>query len=537
MRRSARGRAAGMVAAALLLAGLGLGDVVARGAPPAARIAKKPGNDGSKAKKGRSNMTLDLRIKLQRSKVITGESVPVEITLENQGAGPVEVPDAQVGSDFRYTVTAHADAQVVYHLGAAQTHAQRYQEPPPPRTSPGKTLAPGGKESYAENLAEYEQPLIGPGAYDVIVGLAGPDGLVESAPAPLTITPARATHLVAVAGRSEERLGVLFAHAADAKHAILYQIENVAGRPGDGVAFPRKEGLAPGELRGLALAVDLGDCEGRRWFAWEDGGSIGAGAGQERYLSHLVPPVAHGLGAASLAPFGWQATGDAARFVALGKDKGGHAALAIIDVDMASPGHVRTVPVAIPASPAAWAVQYRKDGGDEYLELVAALHSGHATQVIGQTIALGSGHAGAPVAIGERPGVVAGLVLPPVAAGSGTDAVDLLLGPDPKTGYMSFVRLPLGGGRARAAWNFGPPKATHGKHPTDWAMPRALLEPPMFATHAGDAIYLRRLGGEWSVLADGVPHADHLSVEVFPGGGMVAVWSDPQFGIRYQAVK
>jgi hypothetical protein len=67
-------------------------------------------------------------------------------------------------------------------------------------------------------------------------------------------------------------------------------------------------------------------------------------------------------------------------------------------------------------------------------------------------------------------------------------------------------------------------------------MPRMPLDPPMVATHVGDKIYVRRGGGEWTVVVDGVPHVEHLSLEAFEEGNVVAVWFDPSFGIRYHAV-
>ena len=40
----------------------------------------------------------------------------------------------------------------------------------------------------------------------------------------------------------------------------------------------------------------------------------------------------------------------------------------------------------------------------------------------------------------------------------------------------------------------------------------------MVATHVGDKLYVRRVGGDWTVVVDGVPHVEHLAIEAFREG-------------------
>jgi hypothetical protein len=134
----------------------------------------------------------------------------------------------------------------------------------------------------------------------------------------------------------------------------------------------------------------------------------------------------------------------------------------------------------------------------------------------------------------ERRGPLAVMAMAPVGTGDKpTGVVDVLFGPDPKTGYVSFFRVPLADGTPRGPWDFSSPKNTGDKRPTDWVLPRTLLPTPMAATHVGNKIYLRRAGGEWSVVVDDVAHVEHLALEAFGEGDVVAVWFDPSFGIRY----
>jgi hypothetical protein len=234
---------------------------------------------------------------------------------------------------------------------------------------------------------------------------------------------------------------------------------------------------------------------------------------------------------------GWQLSNDGALFVALGAGAGGHAALVVTAFSLSAPGVAQTIPVAGPAAPEAWAAQYRPADNDPQIELVTAARSGPAVKVTRQTIALGSDKASAPTTLIERSGPVATMAMAPLGhAGGAGGVVDILFGPDPKTGYLSFLRLPLAGGAASAGWDFSPPKNSDGKRPTTWAIPRTPLDPPMAATHVSDKIYVRRAGGDWAVVIEGVPHVEHLALESFGEGRVVAVWSDPAFGIRYQPV-
>jgi len=507
----------------------------------AAKTPADPSNQSQaetrRTNKGRSNMkALDLTIKLNRTKFITGESLPIEVTLENRSQSAVAVPDPRVGSEFIYTMWSRTDPTVVHHLSADWAHADRYSEPPPRREFPGLQLAPGGRQAYNEDLARFEVKPIGPGEYTLVVGYKGAGDLTECAGVPVTIVPPHVVRMTTLAGVSESRVAVVFAQSLDVKHATVYQVENAAGRPGDGAAYPRREGLNIAELRGLAIASDVADNNGRRWLAWEEGGKIAAAVGQERYLSHLLAPVAHNLHASSLAPVGWQFANDDALFVALGAGAGGRAALVAASFSLSAPSTVKTIPVAGSAKPDAWVAQYQAGGGGAQLVLVTAEHAGHTVKVVRQTLALATGKADAPSTLVENTGPLAGMAIAPADGANNTDSVDVLFGPDPGTGNMSFLRLPLAGGRARANWDFLAPKNTGGKRPTAWALPRIPLDPPMVATHIGDKIYVRRGGGQWSVVVDGVPHVENLSLEAFEEGNVVAVWSDPSFGIRYHAV-
>jgi hypothetical protein len=474
---------------------------------------------------------LALTIKLKRTEFITGESLPIEVRLENQSQSPLEVPDPTIGSEFRYTITSQANAVEVHHLSAARAYAERNMEPQAALDLPGLQLAPGVQQVYHEDLADYQVTPIGPGQYKLMVGYHGRHGLVESTSVAIAIAPPRPTRMVTLAGATEERVAVVFAQPSGYEQIGVYQIENRRCRPGDGAAYPRKGELS--DLRGIAVAVDLADNEGRRWFAWEEEGMVGAGKGYGRYVSRLMPAIAHGLHDPELSPVGWQPSNNAALFVVLGSGASGQSAVAVTTFSLSATGSVITIPVACPKAPKAWATQYQVSSDDVHIELITAAQAAHATLIMRQTLLLGSNKAIAPTMLLERPGVVLALTMAPV--GQINEAVvDILFGPDPKTGYLSLFRLPLAGGATSAAWHFSPPRGE--KPATAWAIPRTPLNPPMVAMHAGEKIYLRRAGGEWTVVSDGVPHLDHLAIEAFSEGRVVAVWSDPTFGIRYQCV-
>jgi hypothetical protein len=43
-------------------------------------------------------------------------------------------------------------------------------------------------------------------------------------------------------------------------------------------------------------------------------------------------------------------------------------------------------------------------------------------------------------------------------------------------------------------------------------------------------------GGSWTTLVEHVAKAEHLSLEAFHTGHVVAIWADPAFGVRYHEV-
>jgi hypothetical protein len=286
----------------------------------------------------------------------------------------------------------------------------------------------------------------------------------------------------------------------------------------------------------VALAVEQEDSEGVRWFAWRDGDAVGACLAQGKTTFREVGPVPLGLTAAELYPIGWQPSTQNAIFVARGTAAAGGPALAIVALSgQAGKGSARAIAVGGPAAPERWAVQRR---GAAELDLVtagAAAPGRPGVRVERQTITLASGKAGAPATLADHSGPLAALAAAPVAEPAG-GVVDVLYGPSPQSGYMSFARLPLGGGPVRASWDFSPPAAPDPKRPTLWALPPAPLTPPLVVARAGDKIFARRAGGEWKVLATGAAQADQLRLAASPEAGAVAIWSDPTVGLRYLAI-
>jgi hypothetical protein len=490
----------------------------------------------AKPAKGRSKMTLDLDIHLKRNEFITSESLPVEASLTNQGDSAVAVADPGVASTIDYVLAVQGSPEDARHLSSIRAMAERTMEPPWLPQDSRHTLAPGAKDVYDEDLADYQVPTLGPGNYSLKAMYRDVDDLLVSTDVTISISPPRIARMTTLAASSDPRIAVAFLHQAESKRATIYQVENRSGRPGDGVAYPRLENVDGAGVRGIALASELSSNRGRRWWAWMDSGEVGAGFGGGRYISQLVASVKHSLHEPSLLPVGWQLTDSDAIFIVLGTAASGQGALAVAAFNRTAPSGIRTIPVALSGKLSAWAARYRVVGADAQIDLVTATETAGTAKVVRQVIALGTGKASTPSTLLERGGRVSTVVMAPIAA-PGNDTVDVLFAPNPKTGYLSLVRLPLGGGAPRAGWEFSPPKSSGGKHPTAWAIPRTPIDPPVVATHIGDKIFVRRGGDSWTTLVEHAGKVEHLSLEAFQTGYVVAIWSDPSYGVRYREVR
>ena len=114
---------------------------------------------------------LNLTIKLEHTQFAIGDSIPIEVTLENLRNGPVQVPDPKIGSEFQFILTSRKDPREEYWFSWKRAINERYPlETPAPRPDfPGLQLAPGARQVYHEDLAEYIVNPPSSGEYTLVV--------------------------------------------------------------------------------------------------------------------------------------------------------------------------------------------------------------------------------------------------------------------------------------------------------------------------------------------------------------------------------
>ena len=116
-----------------------------------------------------------LTIKLHQARFVLGDSIPIEVTLENSGKFPAEVPDPAIGSEFQFIVTLRKDPSTEYYFSWKRAINERYplETPAPRHDLPGLQLAPGARQVYHEDLAKYIVNPPPPGEYTLVVEYNG----------------------------------------------------------------------------------------------------------------------------------------------------------------------------------------------------------------------------------------------------------------------------------------------------------------------------------------------------------------------------
>jgi hypothetical protein len=124
----------------------------------------------------RSSMSLlSLTIKLKHTQFAIGDSIPIEIKLENFGKSPAQVPDPKIGTDFQFIMTVRNDPNKAFYFSRERAINERYPlETPAPKTYfPTIELSPGVRQVYNENLAEYMVNPPPAGAYTLVAEYKG----------------------------------------------------------------------------------------------------------------------------------------------------------------------------------------------------------------------------------------------------------------------------------------------------------------------------------------------------------------------------
>lgn len=509
------------VVALLLVAGLAVADSCAK------HRARAPRESAAGQQKGALRM--QLTIKPRRTEVIVGESLTVEVRLVNQLAAVADVPSPDSPSVFEYILRTAKDGEPRYSLTRRFALAARSDDTMPTEPIETVKLNPGAALTYEEDIAGYAVTPIPVGQYLLSVAYQAAGGRVESAGVPLSVVAPRVRALATISGPSG-RLGLAMLH--DAGGAVrVYQREGRGEAPADGVWYERADSPA---AAGAAVAAELGDHRGVRWFGWLRGEEVVAGVAQNQTLFLLTNPLPLGLRTPALQSVGWQPTREAAIFAALGADAQGRVTLALATLEDTGRGSVKAVPLGFNGLPARWAVRPSAPDLTRY-DVVTAQQDGAAVRLQRQAVSASSGKVEAAVALTEQRAPLAALALPPLPDGGGT--VDVLFGPAGDNGQMTYLRLPLGGGPPVAEWKFVAPADDNRQRPAVWALAPTPVANPAVLAKLGDRLVVRRAaGGGWKTFAEGAGRAEHLRLEVI-AEKVWAVWADPVTGITYKLVE
>lgn len=471
---------------------------------------------------------LRISLELPSDRWVVGSPYAVKVRLHNEGALSAEVPTTLSPSEFEFRFSS-AQLQIARVLSGKARRLSRRPDPAPvPRFV--EPLAAGASAEYTENLAEYAQPALAPGSYQLTVrwtrGAAGQDSSPE---ATVQVVAPRVVSL-ATAADASGTLAVLWGDERGADQIVLMQREGARGDPAADAASERVT-LATGAAPTLALAVAANASRGVRWCAWIDAGALGTRLAQGGTVFAAPPPLPLGIGRPRLHPIGWQPTAETVHFLALGDEVAEQAALAIVTQPADDDASIRVAKLATGGPVLRWAAQWGASVDAFAVVTAAATTSG--VRVVVHAVA-GDARVVQSRTLLERGEALQAMALAPLA-GAGPGHVDLIFGPSASMPpRVSFLRLPLDGGPPLIELLIPVPADAAGQPATGWALAPTDAALPQVVVRLGEQIIGKVLaaGGRGFVLARGAAGAQDLRLEKV-GDTWWAVWIDPAQGLRY----
>ena len=489
---------------------------------------------GGTLSKGLPKMTsLQLVVTPTAPDVLVGESLDVKVALKNVTGAVVQVHGPDEPSQFEFVLRPRDHRQSVLVLSAAEALLEPV--PLPTELSP---LKPGAQLTYKEDLADYAPKGIPAGQYALSVAYSLNGERVESAAVPLSVLVPQVARLATLSGPSESRLATVFAHGTPGKEMTIFQRESFPETPNDAVSFRRRTTAAPG-CAGVAAAVELDRNQGVRWVAWLEGQALGGAVSEQHTLYVLVEPVPTTLTSPVLQTVGWQPTVNEAAFALLGTNAEAKPTLALLTFSAKTKqGTVHTVPLPISEPPAFWRARRREKAvAPMQYDLVTALPAGGGVRVQANAVCPDTGAAAPPTLLAARQEPLVALAMYPVATDQ-PGVVDALFGPGGNPSRMTFLRLPLAGGKPILEQSF-PVQAGPGiPSPTGWALSPEPQAMPTVLAKVGEEIVAWALADgkvRRMVLADESARATHLRLEMV-GEELWAIWADPASGLRHRKV-
>lgn len=485
-------------------------------------------------------MPLKLTLTLQPNEAIDGQSIEAFIQLDNPNGRPLQVPDPEGPCQYEFVLKRLDRDQPALVLSAEAAALARSSDPRPEIPAQFVDLPPKGQLKDRRSLSRFAVDPIPPGRYSVTVAWGQAAERAESAPTPLTVTPAHPLALATGVYEVDKSLLLVLAHQAADKSIVLFQRESGMGRPAEGLAYRRRTIQAPATVEGVAHAVSSPEEPGPWWFAWLQQGALGAELTEANTSKGSIQPIPLGLKSPRLFPQGWQSDWKTALFAALGIDAQSRPALAIVRMDATNwTGNARVLPLPASTLPRHAALGFQETGEQPRLALVWAEEANRATRIRAMMISPGEASAGEPHDLVTREEPCAALALNPLLVDA-PGIVDVLFGPAGKPRQLTLARLPLDGSPPVTQWQI--PDDPDPGHPevttTAWTLPSTPIPDPVILAEAGGRLLFRRAssGDRWSVLSETASKADHRRLEVL-GGQVWAIWADPDHGLQYRLLR
>lgn len=504
---------------------------------------------------------IELKASLLQDVAMVGESINMVVSVTNIGDASVEVHDPRIENPFIFNLISPDSGQVLDYFSET-----KYWSAVNPQIGPRQpslmNLEPGNTLEFHVDVGDLVVDPIPPGRYYITANYLLDDENYESPEMEIAIRAHQVMTFTGFVTEIENALITASMSKDDSGSAYMMNRESRSGHPGLGVTrrwVPLGDDI---EKPSVSLAINAAEQPVVGWwFAWLEGGRVGAAWNWEARLITTFEAKPVGFESAALIERGLRTDRSRASFLVAGSE-GEKAKLKLLTFNF-----VPSAPQQSPETrtfnlgqslPERIVARYIIEGEAKKAQLVWADMADEITRIYLHTLDLdGPEDQGQPVLLLERSGKMVAMEMEH-QGDSEQGVVDALFGPEDRDKLMTYLRIPLSGGKPEAQWTFGLP----GVKPTpegrrsfargeavemeveQWAiasLPRT--DAPVLAKIGSRLLVIQAEQGDrgWNVVASGVERADHLRMFALYrpdryGGLVWASWADPSTGIQYQCI-
>ena len=258
-----------------------------------------------------------LILKVANPSVLSGESLPVQVTAVNSGSSAASVR-SEVVSPLVFEFLSEENGRVLYTRSNAENLASmRAGRPGVPLPVTEIELAPGASLTYDEDPPSYSMVAIPPGSYFLAAKLSLPGNppadpfsepgqpvWVWSEQVAITVQEPKLGRIAALYDSYEAGMAMALEHIEPDGEVWILQRQTPTERANDGVFHRRKQFAQSPD--GLAIAGHAGPRLQGRWLAWLQGGSLAGLLGSISAVTAWAEPVSVDLDSPRLLEIGFQ---------------------------------------------------------------------------------------------------------------------------------------------------------------------------------------------------------------------------------------